>query len=681
MKTPRRGGIHLTAAVLMVVLLTGAVSSNDQELLNATKQGDVAAVRSLLEEGADPNAAQGDGLTALHVAAQEGNVEIAEILVGAGARVAAVTRIGSFTPLHLAVEGGHIAVAQALLSAGADPAAVAMPTGATPLHLAAKAPNGEGAIRALLEKGAPIDAREASLGQTALLIAAAAGRVAAVRELLSRGADPGSRTPVIDVVQRMVIDVAAKERLEKAIEEVRNRSADGWVAGRTGGTGWKSEVSAPLVSAYRPLTMEEKKQAIEIQRQFLSSREEIEAWIGVSIDDIDVDAVSGQMREWRQSGLEFMFRPHWEIKVGFTGGMTALLHAARDGHIEVAEALLDGGADINQVAGDGTSPLQLAAMNGQYDVAMMMIERGADPNRASHTDGIAPLFAVVQNQWANFTGYPQPRAQDRQETEYLELMKALLEAGADPNKQITRHPWFWEHANNNRGSQDINGATAFLRAAMALDVEAMKLLVAYGADPNIPTIWDEIGMRGSREEDGRNPDDSGLPPIPEGTPNYYAIHAAAGGGWLGPVAVDVNRVPNNYMNAVKYLVDELGVDANARHSWGYSPLHYAATRGDIEMIDYLLSKGAELNALSRLGQTPVDLARGGGSGLHLRTERPDAVQYMVDLGAEFNCLATQMRRGGAWCDASGVPVWEDLVLLPEEPTPPRRTSASARQQQ
>ena len=73
---------------------------------------------------------------------------------------------------------------------------------------------------------------------------------------------------------------------------------------------------------------------------------------------------------------------------------------ARAGHIEAVEALLDGGADIDQVSGDGSSPLVLALLNGQFDLAVRLIERGANPNLATHTDGVSPLFAVLQTQWA-----------------------------------------------------------------------------------------------------------------------------------------------------------------------------------------------------------------------------------------------------------------------------------------
>jgi hypothetical protein len=204
----------------------------------------------------------------------------------------------------------------------------------------------------------------------------------------------------------------------------------------------------------------------------------------------------------------------------------------------------------------------------------------------------------------------------------------------------------------------------------------MKLLVAYGADPHIPTKWGEVGMRAERQEDGRTGDDSGQPPVPEGTPNMYPIHAAAGGGALGAVAIDVNTVPKNELNTLKYLVEEHGADVNQRNSWGYTPLHYAAVRGDHAMIDYLLAKGAEINAVSRLGQTPTDMARGGGAGFHYRAELPKTVQYLVDRGGEFRCKDTQFRGTGAWCAGSGIPVFEGIVVVPEEPTPPKSPSAT-----
>ena len=114
----------------------------------------------------------------------------------------------------------------------------------------------------------------------------------------------------------------------------------------------------------------------------------------------------------------------------------------------------------------------------------------------------SPLFALLQTQCTlKFTDHPQPRAQDNQQTEHLAVLDALLEAGADPNVRLKTHLWFFEW--ENKFGHDITGATPFWRAAFAQDLDAMKALAAHGADPNIPTMWPEPGMRDTRQEDGR----------------------------------------------------------------------------------------------------------------------------------------------------------------------------------
>ncbi len=631
----QRRGVFLTVAVLAITLLAGAVPADDSPLLEATKRGDVAAVRSLLEEGADPNVAQGDGLTALHLAVQEGNLEMAEVLLGAGARVEAKTRIGGYTPLHLASRGAHTSVVRALIEAGADPGAVTTTTGVTPLHLAAKAMDGEGAVKALLERSAPVNARESAAGQTALMFAASHGRAVSVRELLDRGADPAISTEVVDVLKRLVIDRAAQERLREALTEIRKSAGEGTA---------------------RELTPAEEQAAIAGQREFLRSEQRMEEVLeGFGPDDL------ASTSTWYKGGPEFVSRPATETLVGMTGGMTALLHAARAGHIEAVEALLDGGADIDQISGDGSSPLVLALLNGQFDLAIRLIERGANPNLATHTDGVSPLFAVLQTQWALlFTYQPQPRAQDSQQTEHLAVLKALLEAGADPNARLITHLWHFEW--EGKVGLDIAGATPLWRAALAQDVEAMRLLATHGSDPNVPTAWGDPGLRPRRTPDGRQQEDSGLPIIPEGTPNMYPIHAAAGGGYMGLGAFQQNNVPNNFLDAVKYLVEEHGADVNLPDSWGYTPLHYASVRGGNDLIEYLGSKGADVTATSRLGQSVVDMARGGQGGFFLRTPYPKTVDLLRSLGSPFKCLATHFRDTGDYCPGSGVPPFDEATV-------------------
>ena len=639
----QRRGMVLTVVVLATVLLAGAVPAADSPLLDATKRGDEAAVRSLLAEGADPNVAQGDGLTALHLAAQVGNLEIAELLLAGGAKVEAQTRIGGYTPLHLASQGAHGAVVSVLLAAGANAGAVTTTTGVTPLHLAAKAMYGEDAVKALLEHGAPVNAQESSAGQTALMFAASHGRTASVRELLSHRADPAISTEVVDALKRMVVDKEAQERFREALTEIRESAGAG---------------------TDRELTPSEQQAAIVAQREFLRSDDQIEELLeGFHPDDVSTirPYYITQNNNFR-SDVDIIGRPMMETLVGKTGGMTALLHAVREGQIEAVAALLDGGADIDQVSGDGSTPLVLALLNGHFDLAMRLIERGANPHLATHTDGVSPLFAVLQTQWSlKFTYQPQPRAQDLQQTEYMEVLNALLDAGADPNVRLNTHLWHWSW--EGKIGLNIKGATPFWRAAFAQDVDAMTALAEHGADPNIPTMWPEPGMRDNRQQDGRNREDSGLPVMPEGTPNMYPIHAAAGGGYMGLGAFQQNNVPNNFLNSVKYLVEEWGADVNLPDSWGYTLLHYAAVRGGNDLINYLVSKGADVTIINRLGQSSVDMARGGQGAFFLRTPYPKTVELLQSLGSPFKCLNTHFRNNGDYCPGSGVEPFETAPVV------------------
>jgi len=595
------------------------------QLVEAARSGDAAAVRGLLAQGLDVNQASGDGLTALHAAAEKGSLEIVDLLLEHGAAIEPTTRIGSYTPLHLAALGGHASVAMRLLEGGADPDAVTTNSGVTPLHLAAAAFGGEETVAALLRSGAHPNAREASAGQTPLMFAAAENRAAAVRELLRGGADPSVTTEVVDVLYSYAVDRAASRRLGRTIDSIQ--------VAEHGGRDW--EPSPEQVQA-----------AIEAERQFVASHPDVGPHDPVSLARVGPDYPGGP---------DVVRPPARETLVSKTGGMTALLHASREGHIEAALALLDGGADIDQVSpADNTSPLLIATMNGQFDLALVLIERGADPNLAASTDGSTPLFATLQTQWAPRSNYPQPRAQDLQRSDYMEVLRALVEAGADPNVPLKTHLWYWEYGLNKMGVE-LAGATAFWRAAMAQDVGAMRLLAEHGADPDIPTKWPPIGMRDRRQTDGRQQEDSGVTLMPEGTPNAWPIHMAAGGGYLGLGAFSVRNMPNQFLPAVQYLVEELDADVNERDGWGYTPLHYAAARGDNELIEYLVSKGADVGAITRLGQSTVDMTRGGRSGFFQRVAFPETEKLLLSLGAEYSCLHTHFLDTGDWCEASGVP--------------------------
>jgi uncharacterized protein len=638
----RRAGRFFGAALAIGLLVAAAVPEG-RPLLEAAKRGDLAAVRSLLKEGADPNAAQGDGLTALHAAAEAGQLEVAKVLIAAKANVEAKTRIGAYTPLHLAAGAGNAAVVGVLLQAGADAKAATSTTRVTPLHLAAKAMNGEAAVRALLDKGAPVDARERS-GQTALMFAAAAGRTAAIKELLAHGADPSLSTEVTDVLRATVLDRVAQQKLREASQQIRKE------AGATD----------------RAATPAEEQKAIAAQREFLRSAEAQKVGENATLETVGRKGASFNTPAGYVSPVEITQYPQREVLVGKEGGMTALLFAAREGHIDAAEALLDGGAKIDQVSGDGSSPLVLSLLNGQFDLALRLIKRGANPSLATTTDGVSPVFAVLQTQWAfKFGDHNQPRAHETQTTDYLTVLNALLDAGGDPNIAIKTHLWYSEFFDGKLGL-DITGATPFWRAAIAQDLVAMKALAAHGANPNTPTIHPAPGLRYGRQNDGRLQEDSGLPIMPEGTPAMYPIHAAAGGGYLGLGAFMMNNMPNNFLPTVKWLVEEQGADVNLPDGWGYTPLHYASVRGDNAMIEYLVSKGANPKAISRLGQSTADMARGGRAGYFDRTPWPETVTLLTKYGSPLLCLHTHFRGTGDYCAGSGVISFDSaLKVVPE----------------
>ena len=304
--------------------------------------------------------------------------------------------------------------------------------------------------------------------------------------------------------------------------------------------------------------------------------------------------------------------------VGKWGGLTPLLHSIRQGHQEAVDLLLDSNIDINQPSGDGTTPLLMTTINGQFDLAMKLIKKGANPNMVSDA-GTSPLFAVLERKWAPKASYAHPIEHQQQQATHLDLIRALLKSGADPNIRMNQHLWYTEYTFFIMSSGGIHfaGATPFWRAAQALDLEAMRLLKKYGANPDIANTKRPKRRRpmdqaaDSEEQIKKEIDHSGLPPIPDGGPSIYPIHLASGAGY-GQYFVGTahQHVPGNWLPVVKFLVEECAADVNLRDANGYTPLHHAASRGDNKVVRYLLEKGADVMVVSRKGQTTVDMANG-----------------------------------------------------------------------
>src|SRR5262245_37510914 len=182
--------------VTAIVIMLFSQGADKARVATAAMQGDRATVQALLKQNADVNAAQGDGTTALHWAASRDDVQMAELLVKAGANVKATSRIGGITPLMMACQNGNAAMARLLLDAGAD-AKASSGTGTTALMLAAAAGNVE-VIRTLLERGAEANAKDKTNGQTALMFAAALNRADAIKVLAQHGAELNVTSTVLE---------------------------------------------------------------------------------------------------------------------------------------------------------------------------------------------------------------------------------------------------------------------------------------------------------------------------------------------------------------------------------------------------------------------------------------------------------------------------------------------------
>jgi ankyrin repeat protein len=592
----RRAGVAVgLAAGAIVAMLQVLQAGPTAPLADAAERGDKAAIADLLRKQVDVNAAQGDGMTALHWSALNGDADTVAALLAAHAKVDAVTRLGDYTPLHLAAERGNAAVVTRLLAAGGNVSSVTS-TGVQPIHLAAEAGSVD-AVRALLDKGAGVNVKDTTHGRTPLIFAASKDRVDAMKLLIARGADVLATSTVIDYVDRSKADSADRSAATAA---ARGSAPGGGRAGggRGGGAGANANPAAAAAAAAA----------------------------AANYDPNDPDLAAQAAASGRGGRGAGGARGPSDIEIiGKQGGLTALHYAARDGYADAVAMLLDAKTGVNtRSAGDLSTPLVMAAVNGNYDIAMTLLDRGADANMPND-DGIAPLFAVLNNEWALRTWYPQPTAQKEQEASYLQLMERLLKAGADPNARTITHVWFAAY-NAGRMGVDFAGATPFWRAAYALDVDAMRLLTKYGADPNIPTV-----SFGSAK---RPNDPSGLESVPAGGPHVPAFHAAMGVGYgTSRVAQQHRHVPEGWMPAAKYFVEELKVDINMRDADGFTALHHAAARGDNEMILYLVKHGANVMAVNRAGQTTVDMA----NSPEQRTQPfPETIALLEGMGAKNN---------------------------------------------
>jgi ankyrin repeat protein len=399
--------------------------------------------------------------------------------------------------------------------------------GTTALHWAVQANDLE-LVDVLLRAGAKPSATNKA-GAAPMLLACQNGNAAIIGRLLAAGADPNAALTEFGDTALMM---ASRTGKVDAVKVLLDRGADVNAMETWGGT-----------TALMWAVAEKHPAAAKLL---------IEHGANVNAKSYYVPSASGRGFEGTTPIPPKANQPVEEFASGM---LTPLMFAARENDLESARLLVEAGADLNAQGGDGKDALSLAFFDGSYDVAEFLIDNHADLNQKD-AQRFTPLFwAVDRRNMETAPNFPWMETRDP-----LPLIKKLLDGGADPNALINSTP----RARMREGSPRIVYATALMRAALAGDIELVKLLLAHGADPHI--------ISSDRET---------------------TLMAACGTGFIN--GYHRQRSPAERLEVVKLLID-LGEDVNAADGYGITPLMVAANLGDIEIVKYLISKGADLGA-------------------------------------------------------------------------------------
>jgi ankyrin repeat protein len=277
------------------------------------------------------------------------------------------------------------------------------------------------------------------------------------------------------------------------------------------------------------------------------------------------------------------------------GGFTAFLFSAREGDTESAKAMLDAHVDIDQTDVDGTTALVVSIMNKKYTFAKFLLDRGANPNLAD-VKGRAALYAIVDIRNEDYSALPNRKEDDPLPS--FEMVKALLVRGANPNLQLTKN--LPGRSGMDSGDTTLDeGTTPLMRAARAGDAAVMRALLEKGADPKLTT------------KEGNT-----------------ALMFAAGVGYRDK---NTRGTEPEALEALKVALEQ-GLDLNQTNTRGETALHGAALRGADTLVQFLADHSAKLDAKTKQGFTPLDIAMGKNSLGALPVPHDSTVALIRNLG-------------------------------------------------
>lgn len=469
------------------------------------------------------------------------------------------------SPLADAVEGKNIAVAHSLLQDKDIDVNAAQGDGSTALHWAAYWDDAA-LVQTLLDKGADAEALT-RLGATPLYLAAANGNAAVLQLLLAAGANPNDTVLQYEETPLMF---AARSGSEEAVKVLLDAGAD--IEARDSYRG-----ATPLLFAAEQ-------------------------------DHADVVALLLERGANPNARTRTVVTESRRGPSAPTGGLTALMLAARENGIETTRVLLKHHALVNQQSAEGHTALLAAIQNAHHEIAHLLLDAGADVDLMNDR-GWNPLYMAVKMRSLEKGTMPNP---------YIDmdamygLIERLVKQGANVNARLQADT---EVHNSIRSTWlDEAGATPFLRASLCADLKVMKLLLAHGADPLIAT-----------------------------TDGTTALMALAGVGYTKGFMKDVGTIEES-MEAMKILIDA-GIDLEAKNDDEVRALHGAAHKNFVQGIQMLVDAGADLTAHSNRkgqfqgegtleGNTVLDWADGFQTGMESAIYNAEAVELLEKLLSE-----------------------------------------------
>ena len=495
-------------------------------------------------------------------------------------------------------------------------ALVALPVLAADAQLAGaiKSTQRAAAVDMIAKKSADVNAAEAD-GSTALLWAANLNDADLVSRLLKAGANPNVRnqlgsTPLAE---------AAFNSNTEMIQALLAAGADPNASGPDGQTPLMIVAKTSNVAAAKllldkganpnvkeaqreqtPLMWAAASSQSAIMRELLARGAEVDA---KSATDLMTPLVSGEPRAQP--------RP--------PGGMTAMLFAVREGCMDCVKALVEKGAKVDLPDPEGVTPLISAIFNAHFDVAKYLIEKGANVDRWDWW-GRSPLYLAVDYNTLPHGGRPDQPSLD--ETQPIDIVRILLEKGANPNLQLKLLPPYRATGADRGVDQMLNvGATPLLRAAKAQDAAAIKLLLEHGAIVDLPN---NQGMTPTVAASGMGSVDA------DTRGNYNAAD-----------------IQDRSIASLELLLAH-GGELNGRAGrFQQAPLHGAAFWGWNNVVEYLLKKGAEINLKDSRGFTALDYAMGRAGGNSRGGQRIDVHKETGDLLiAKGGVAGTPVQQGG-----------------------------------